>query len=140
VFTVAPGPSVPGVITGIGALHQHPWCWYPSAIRGADRTQNQLRIFLQDGSHDFDNVHGFRGPIANQDMIAALTFAGYDLKSVIGSGGHSGNTWALLFDALVLALASRSKRRRPRPRCSVKVPIPPSKACLSTARNGRKHR
>ena len=87
------------VITGIGSFTNiQGGMWYPSAIRKTER--KPLRIFLQDGSHDLDNVHG-SWPLANQDMIAALTFAGYDFKSTIGSGGHSGkHMGALLPDAL----------------------------------------
>jgi hypothetical protein len=44
-----------------------------------------LRVFLQDGSHDLDNLHG-NWPLANQEMAAALKFMGYDHKFVFGEG------------------------------------------------------
>jgi enterochelin esterase family protein len=60
---------------------------YPSLIRKAPR--KNLRVFLQDGSNDLDNLHG-NWPLANQDMAAALKFKGYDYKFAFGDGGHSG--------------------------------------------------
>lgn len=48
-----------------------------------------IRIFLQDGSGDLDNLHG-SWPLANQEMAAALKFAGYDYQFVFGDGGHNG--------------------------------------------------
>ncbi|MBA3698370.1 MAG: SMP-30/gluconolactonase/LRE family protein [Planctomycetes bacterium] len=87
------------VITGIGSFTNiQGGTWYPGAIRKTER--KPLRIFLQENTKDLDNVHG-SWPIANQDMVAALTFAGYDLKTVWGQGGHSGkHLGAILPDAL----------------------------------------
>ncbi len=87
------------VITGIGSFTNiQGGTWYPSAIRKTEH--KPLRIFLQENHKDLDNVHG-AWPIANQDMIAALTFAGYDLKTVWGEGGHSSkHLGAILPDAL----------------------------------------
>ncbi len=54
------------------------------------KTENKpLRIFLQDGSGDLDNLHG-NWPLANQEMVAALKFKGYDYKFEFGDGGHNG--------------------------------------------------
>ena len=44
---------------------------YPSLIRKTDR--KPIRVFLQDGSGDLDNLHG-SWPLANQQMAAALKF------------------------------------------------------------------
>jgi enterochelin esterase family protein len=87
------------VITGIGSFTNiQGGTWYPGAIRKTER--KPLRIFLQEGAKDLDNVHG-SWPIANQDLAAALVFAGYDLKQVWGQGGHSGkHLGAILPDAL----------------------------------------
>ncbi len=60
---------------------------YPSLIRKTER--KPIRVFLQDGSHDLDNMHG-NWPLANQEMAAALKFAGYDYKFEFGDGGHNG--------------------------------------------------
>ncbi|MEX0727367.1 MAG: alpha/beta hydrolase-fold protein [Planctomycetaceae bacterium] len=59
---------------------------YPSLIRKTER--KPIRVFLQEGSNDLDNLHG-NWPLANQQMAAALKFAGYDYEFVMGDGGHS---------------------------------------------------
>lgn len=59
---------------------------YPALIRKT--SPKPIRIFLQDGDNDLDNVHG-NWPLANREMIAALQFAKYDLKWVWGKGFHS---------------------------------------------------
>ena len=43
---------------------------------------------LQDGENDLDIVFG-HWLHANRQMDAALTYAGYDHRLVVGSGGHS---------------------------------------------------
>ncbi len=48
-----------------------------------------LRVFLQDGSNDLDNLHG-NWPLSNKEMFAALKFAKIDCDFVLGDGGHSG--------------------------------------------------
>lgn len=71
---------------------------YPSLIRKTPK--KPIRVFLQDGSADLDNQHG-NWPLANQQMAAALKFAGYDYKFVYGGGGHDINHGtALLPDSL----------------------------------------
>ncbi|MEA3213014.1 MAG: hypothetical protein QOE70_6071 [Chthoniobacter sp.] len=61
---------------------------YPALIRKTKDQPKPLRVFLQDGSNDLDNLHG-NWPLANQDMAAALKFAGYDYRFELGTGGHS---------------------------------------------------
>ncbi|HEV3006286.1 MAG TPA: alpha/beta hydrolase-fold protein [Pirellulales bacterium] len=71
---------------------------YPSLIRKTER--KPIRIFLQDGSGDLDNKFG-NWPLANQEMAAALKFAGYDYELVYGDGGHNGkHGGAILPDSL----------------------------------------
>ncbi|HUQ72322.1 MAG TPA: alpha/beta hydrolase-fold protein [Planctomycetaceae bacterium] len=48
-----------------------------------------IRVFLQDGSGDLDNLHG-NWPLANQEMASALKFAKYDYRFEFGDGGHNG--------------------------------------------------
>jgi len=48
---------------------------YPPLIRKT-MPPKPLRVYLQDGSHDLDNEHG-NWPLANQEMAAALNYAGY---------------------------------------------------------------
>lgn len=85
---------------------------YPSAIRktkldNADKTYNtpelkkllearrSIRVFLQDGKNDLDNQFG-NWPLANQDMAAALKYAGWDYQFVLGEGTHNGKHGASL--------------------------------------------
>jgi enterochelin esterase family protein len=60
---------------------------YPALIRKTER--KPIRIHLQDGSGDLDNLHG-NWPLANQEMAAALKFSGYDYRFEFGDGGHNG--------------------------------------------------
>jgi enterochelin esterase-like enzyme len=68
---------------------------YPALIRKT-KPVKPLRVFLQDGSNDLDNLHG-SWPLANQDMAAALKFMGYDHTFVLGDGGHSGKHGGAIF-------------------------------------------
>lgn len=68
---------------------------YPALIRKT-KPAKPLRVFLQEGSNDLDNLHG-NWPLANQDMAAALKFAGYDHTFVLGDGGHSGRHGGAIF-------------------------------------------
>jgi enterochelin esterase family protein len=73
---------------------------YPALIRKTKDKRKPLRVFLQDGSNDLDNLHG-HWPLSNTDMAAALKFAGYDYKFELGTGGHSGKQGgAILPDVL----------------------------------------
>ena len=60
---------------------------YPAIIRKAEK--KPIRVFLQEGSSDLDNLFG-NWPLANQQMAAALKYAGYDYRFVMGTEGHSG--------------------------------------------------
>ncbi|MFT5471163.1 MAG: enterochelin esterase-like enzyme [Verrucomicrobiales bacterium] len=67
---------------------------YPALIRKTEK--KPLRVFLQDGSNDLDNLHG-HWPLSNQQMAAALKFAGYDHHFVFGEGRHSGRHGGAIF-------------------------------------------
>ena len=67
---------------------------YPALIRKNEK--KPLRIFLQDGSSDLDNMFG-NWPLANQEMAAALKYAGHDYKFVFGDGGHTGKHGGSIF-------------------------------------------
>jgi enterochelin esterase-like enzyme len=59
---------------------------YEALIR---KTPNKpIRVFLQDGANDLDNVHG-NWPLANQQMAKSLAFKHYDFKFVYGQGFHN---------------------------------------------------
>ena len=60
---------------------------YPALVR--DHARKDLKIFLQDGSNDLDNVHG-NWWLSNLQMESALKFKQYDYKFVGGVGSHSG--------------------------------------------------
>jgi enterochelin esterase-like enzyme len=71
---------------------------YPSLIRKTEK--KPIRVFLQDGSHDLDNLHG-NWPLANQEMAAALKFVDYDFRFEFGTEGHNGkHGGAILPDSL----------------------------------------
>ena len=71
---------------------------YPGMIRKTER--KPIRVFLQDGSGDLDNLHG-SWPLANLQMTAALRHMDYDYKLVFGDGGHNGrHGGAILPDSL----------------------------------------
>ncbi len=71
---------------------------YPALIRKTEK--KPIRVFLQDGENDLDNLHG-SWPLANRQMAAALKFANYDYRFEMGDGGHNGqHGGALLPDML----------------------------------------
>jgi gluconolactonase len=55
-----------------------------------------LRVFLQDGRNDLNNYTG-DWFIANQDMLSALTYAGYDVNHEWGEGAHNGQHAKAIF-------------------------------------------
>ncbi|MDF1656690.1 MAG: alpha/beta hydrolase-fold protein [Verrucomicrobiales bacterium] len=67
---------------------------YPALIRKSE--PKPIRVFLQDGENDLDNLHG-NWPIANEQMAAALEYAGYDYQFVMGTGKHSGRHGGAIF-------------------------------------------
>ncbi len=66
---------------------------YPILVRKTE--PKPLRIFLQDGSNDLD-IYAGSWWNANQSMLSALQFAGYDVKHVWGEGGHNGKHGAAI--------------------------------------------
>lgn len=71
---------------------------YPSLVRKTE--PKPIRIFLQDGSSDLD-IYAGSWWAANQDMLSALQFSGYDVKHQWGEGGHNGKHGAAIMpDAL----------------------------------------
>ncbi|WP_153555632.1 alpha/beta hydrolase-fold protein [Roseimaritima sediminicola] len=65
---------------------------YPGLIRQTKSQPKPIKVYLQDGRDDLDNLHG-HWPLGNEDMAAALQFAGYTYKLEMTDGGHSGK-WA----------------------------------------------
>jgi gluconolactonase len=69
---------------------------YPTLIRKTE--PKPIRVFLQDGSNDLD-IYGGNWFLANQEMLSALEFAGYDVNHVWGDGGHNGKHATAIFPA-----------------------------------------
>jgi enterochelin esterase-like enzyme/sugar lactone lactonase YvrE len=62
---------------------------YPGLIRKTKPNPKPIRVYLQEGKDDLNNLFG-NWPLSNQDLAAALRFAGYEHKLVMTGGGHSG--------------------------------------------------
>jgi gluconolactonase len=67
---------------------------YPTLIRKTE--PKPIRVFLQDGSNDL-NIYGGDWWLANQEMLSALQFAGYDVNHAWGDGGHTGKHGGAIF-------------------------------------------
>ena len=59
-------------------------------------SRRKIRVFLQDGKNDLDNQFG-NWPLANQEMAAALKFAGWDYDFKFGEGTHNPKHGASIF-------------------------------------------
>ncbi|MEE2636625.1 MAG: alpha/beta hydrolase-fold protein [Acidobacteriota bacterium] len=59
---------------------------YPDLIRRS--APKPIRVFLQDGTHDL-NLRFGNWWLANQQMADSFAFAGYDVKTAWGEGGHN---------------------------------------------------
>lgn len=67
---------------------------YPTLVRKTE--PKPIRVYLQDGSADL-NIYGGNWWIANQDMLSALEFAGYEVTHAWGDGGHNGKHGGAIF-------------------------------------------
>ncbi len=61
---------------------------YPGLIRKQEK--RDIRVYLQDGENDLDNVHG-NWWLGNLQMEKALKFREYDYKFEPTKGGHKGD-------------------------------------------------
>ena len=59
---------------------------YPYLIRSTER--KPIRVWMQSGARDADILFG-SWPLANQEVAAALRFAGYEVEFAFGEGGHN---------------------------------------------------
>ncbi|MEW4488751.1 SMP-30/gluconolactonase/LRE family protein [Thalassoglobus sp. JC818] len=59
---------------------------YPVMVRKHE--PKPLRVFLQDGSTDL-NLYGGEWFVANEAMLSALKFSGYEVNHAWGDGGHN---------------------------------------------------
>jgi gluconolactonase len=81
--------SAIGTYVGLRGGHE-----YPVLIRKTE--PKPLRIFLQDGQNDLNNYTGSWW-IANQDMLSALEYAGYDVRHEWGDGEHNSRHATAIF-------------------------------------------
>ncbi|MFO1093475.1 MAG: alpha/beta hydrolase-fold protein [Planctomycetaceae bacterium] len=91
-FTVAWGrPDQFGkVLSHIGSFTNIRGGWaYPGLVRQTKDKPKTIKVYLQEGREDLNNLHG-NWPLGNQDLAAALQFAGYQYQLVMTDGGHSG--------------------------------------------------
>jgi enterochelin esterase-like enzyme len=69
-----------GSFTNIRGGHNYPWL-----VRNTAR--KPIKVYLSDGRNDLNNQHG-AWPLANQQMAAALDYAGYTHHFDFGEGNH----------------------------------------------------
>ena len=78
------------VMSHIGSFTNIRGGWaYPGLVRKTKDKPKAIKVYLQDGRDDLNNLHG-NWPLGNRDLAAALQFAGYPYKLVMTDGGHSG--------------------------------------------------
>ncbi|MCA9061608.1 MAG: SMP-30/gluconolactonase/LRE family protein [Planctomycetaceae bacterium] len=81
------------VLSHIGSYTNIRGGWaLPGLVRKTHQNPKAIRVYLQEGRDDLSNLHG-SWPLGNQDLAAALQFAGYQYQLVMTDGGHSGK-WA----------------------------------------------
>jgi enterochelin esterase-like enzyme/sugar lactone lactonase YvrE len=89
------------VLSHIGSFTNIRGGWaYPGLVRKTKDKPKPIKVYLQDGKDDLNNLHG-NWPLGNQELAAGLQYAGYKYKLVMTEGGHSGK-WSgeVLPDAL----------------------------------------
>lgn len=80
------------VLSHIGSFTNIRGGWaYPGLIRKTKASPKPIKVYLQDGKDDLNNLFG-NWPLANADIASALNFAGYEHQFVMTDGGHS-STW-----------------------------------------------
>jgi len=78
------------VLSHIGSFTNIRGGWaYPGLVRKTKGKPKAIKVYLQDGREDLNNLHG-NWPLGNQELAAALQFAGYTYKLEMTDGGHSG--------------------------------------------------
>jgi enterochelin esterase family protein len=78
------------VMSHIGSFTNIRGGWaYPGLIRKTQRDPKPIKVYLQEGKDDLNNLFG-NWPLANEDMAAALRFSNYEYQFIKTEGGHSG--------------------------------------------------
>jgi enterochelin esterase-like enzyme len=90
------------VLSGIGSFTDIRGGFvYPAEVRKTKTSPKKLRIWMQEGEADVNNLFG-DWLLGNQDLASALSYAGYDAHFELTGGGHSGaGVGALLPEALI---------------------------------------
>jgi len=99
------------VLSHIGSFTNIRGGWaYPGLVRKTKDKPKAIKVYLQEGKDDLNNLFG-DWPLANQDLAAALKFAGYEHQLVMTDGGHSGQ-WGgdKLADALRWLWADQAEK------------------------------
>jgi enterochelin esterase family protein len=97
------------VLSHIGSFTNIRGGWaYPGLVRKTKDAPKPIKVYLQDGEHDLNNLFG-NWPLANQDLAAALKFAGYEHQLVITEGGHTGRYGAELLPSALRWLWSEKR-------------------------------
>lgn len=77
------------VLSHIGSFTNIRGGWaYPGLIRQTKNSPKPIRVCLQEGRDDLDNLFG-SWPLGNEDVAAALRFAGYQYRLTWTEGGHN---------------------------------------------------
>lgn len=77
------------VLSHIGSFTNIRGGWeIPGLVRKSHKSPKAIKVYLQEGRDDLNNLHG-NWPLGNQDLAAALQFAGYSYRLVMTDGGHS---------------------------------------------------
>jgi len=78
------------VLSHIGSYTNICGGWaYSGLVRKSKDAPKPIKVYLQEGKDDLNNLFG-DWPLANQDLAAALQFAGYEYQFIMTDGGHSG--------------------------------------------------
>ncbi|MFM7166157.1 MAG: alpha/beta hydrolase-fold protein [Planctomycetaceae bacterium] len=78
------------VLSHIGSYTNIRGGWeYASLVRKTKEQPKPIRVYLQEGREDLNNLHG-HWPLSNHELAAALQFAGYQYQLEMTDGGHSG--------------------------------------------------
>jgi len=88
--------TISGSFVNIRGAHNLPWL-----VRNSRR--KEIKVFLLSGVHDMNNNHG-SWPLGNQALAAALEYAGYTHRFVLGTGGHGMTHGASVFPSTLLWL------------------------------------
>lgn len=78
------------VLSGIGSFTDIRGGFaYPTEVRKTRAAPKPLRVWMQEGESDVNNLFG-DWPLSNRELVGALRYAGYVCHSEWTGGGHSG--------------------------------------------------